>query len=103
MKLKKVLLGATAVALTPASALGGNLKVGESSQFTANLTTNPKALKVNPNVKSTYKTFFYLYSDAACTKKADSKIASAIYDLSGRRTVNPSHGFYIINGKKYLK
>lgn len=35
--------------------------------------------------------------------KTDSKIASAIYDLSGRRTVNPSHGFYIINGKKYLK
>ena len=35
--------------------------------------------------------------------KTDSKMASAIYDLSGRRTVNPSHGFYIINGKKYLK
>lgn len=37
------------------------------------------------------------------TVKTDSKEASAIYDLSGRRTVNPSQGFYIINGKKYLK
>lgn len=80
----KSMTKATAVTLTPASALGGNLKVGESSQFTANLTTNPKALKVNPNVKSTYKTFFYLYSDAACTKKADSKIA--VVDGNGKVT-----------------
>lgn len=29
--------------------------------------------------------------------------ASAIYDLSGRRTLNPSHGIYIMNGKKILK
>ncbi len=28
---------------------------------------------------------------------------SAIYDLSGRRTLNPSHGIYIMNGKKILK
>lgn len=27
----------------------------------------------------------------------------AIYDLSGRRTLNPSHGIYIMNGKKILK
>ena len=53
-------------------------------------------------------TSFVLNPEGECATgitsvKADSKIASAIYDLSGRRTVNPSHGFYIINGKKYLK
>lgn len=53
-------------------------------------------------------TSFVLNPEGECTTgimtvKTDSKMASAIYDLSGRRTVNPSHGFYIINGKKYLK
>lgn len=53
-------------------------------------------------------TSFVLNPEGECATgitsvKADSKIASAIYDLSGRRTVNPSHGFYIINGKKYFK
>jgi len=53
-------------------------------------------------------TSFVLNPEGECatgimTVKTDSKMASAIYDLSGRRTVNPSHGFYIINGKKYLK
>lgn len=53
-------------------------------------------------------TSFVLNPEGDCatgimTVKTDSKMASAIYDLSGRRTVNPSHGFYIINGKKYLK
>ena len=53
-------------------------------------------------------TSFVLNPEGECATgitsvKADSKIASAIYDLSGRRTVNPSHGFYIINGNKYLK
>lgn len=53
-------------------------------------------------------TSFVLNPEGECATgitsvKADSKMASAIYDLSGRRTVNPSHGFYIINGKKYLK
>ena len=43
------------------------------------------------------------YATGITSVKTDSKMASAIYDLSGRRTVNPSHGFYIINGKKYLK
>ena len=53
-------------------------------------------------------TSFVLNPEGECATgitsvKTDSKMASAIYDLSGRRTVNPSHGFYIINGKKYLK
>ena len=53
-------------------------------------------------------TSFVLNPEGDCatgimTVKTDSKMASAIYDLSGRRTVNPSHGFYIINGNKYLK
>lgn len=53
-------------------------------------------------------TSFVLNPEGECATgitsvKTDSKKASAIYDLSGRRTVNPSHGFYIINGKKYLK
>lgn len=53
-------------------------------------------------------TSFVLNPEGDCatgimTVKTDSKMASAIYDLSGRRTVNLSHGFYIINGKKYLK
>lgn len=53
-------------------------------------------------------TSFVLNPEGDCatgitTVKTDSKEASAIYDLSGRRTVNPSQGFYIINGKKYLK
>ncbi|MDD7507339.1 MAG: hypothetical protein PUK36_01310 [Prevotella sp.] len=53
-------------------------------------------------------TSFVLNPEGECATgitsvKADSKMASAIYDLSGSRTVNPSHGFYIINGKKYLK
>ena len=53
-------------------------------------------------------TSFVLNREGECATgitsvKTDSKMASAIYDLSGRRTVNPSHGFYIINGKKYLK
>ena len=53
-------------------------------------------------------TSFVLNPEGECATgitsvKTDSKMASAIYDLSGRRTVNPSHGFYIINGNKYLK
>ena len=53
-------------------------------------------------------TSFVLNPEGECATgitsvKTDSKMASAIYDLSGRRTVNLSHGFYIINGKKYLK
>lgn len=53
-------------------------------------------------------TSFVLNPEGECATgitsvKTDSKMAFAIYDLSGRRTVNPSHGFYIINGKKYLK
>ena len=53
-------------------------------------------------------TSFVLNPEGECATgitsvKTDSKMASAIYDLSGRRTVNPSHGFYIINSKKYLK
>ena len=53
-------------------------------------------------------TSFVLNPEGECATgitsvKTDSKMASAIYDLSGRRTVNPSHGFHIINGNKYLK
>lgn len=43
------------------------------------------------------------FATGITTVETNSNVASAIYDLSGRRTVNPSHGFYIINGKKYLK
>ena len=71
----KSMTKATAVTIAPASALGGNLKVGETSQFTSTLTTNPKALKVNSSIKSTYNTYYYLYKDAACTQKADGTIA----------------------------
>ena len=28
---------------------------------------------------------------------------NAVYDLQGRRVVNPTHGIYIINGKKIIK
>ena len=53
-------------------------------------------------------TSFVLNPEGECATgitsvKTDSKMASAIYDFSRRRTVNPSHGFYIINGNKYLK
>ena len=43
------------------------------------------------------------FATGITTVETNSNVASAIYDISGRRTVNPSHGFYIINGKKYLK
>lgn len=37
------------------------------------------------------------------TVEDNSTATPAIYDLSGRRTLNPSHGIYIMNGKKILK
>lgn len=33
------------------------------------------------------------------TRKKD----NVIYDLQGRRVLNPTHGIYIINGKKVVK
>ena len=31
------------------------------------------------------------------------RLDNAVYDLQGRRVVNPTHGIYIINGKKIIK
>ena len=33
---------------------------------------------------------------------SDSTSDGYIYDLQGRRVANPTHGLYIINGKKHL-
>jgi len=41
--------------------------------------------------------------DAIADIKSDVYANDAIYDLSGRRVVSPSHGIYIINGKKVIK
>ena len=31
------------------------------------------------------------------------RLDNAVYDLQGRRVINPTHGIYIINGKKIIK
>jgi hypothetical protein len=33
----------------------------------------------------------------------DEKKDNAVYDLQGRRVVNPTKGLYIVNGKKVIK
>ena len=40
---------------------------------------------------------------AITTVKTDAQSDDAVYDLLGRKVVNPTHGIYIVNGKKVVK
>ena len=95
----RALTRATAVSLMPAmTGFDGTLKIGESANFTANLTVNPKALAVNSSVKSTYGLYFGLYADADCKIAAPDTIATLETTETGTAKVTAKS-----EGTVYLK
>jgi len=64
-------------------------------------------LKLSTSDFAPAKELIFNFDDAAATgistvKPEAEKKADVIYDLQGRRVVNPSHGIYIVNGKKVV-
>lgn len=95
----RALTRATAVSLLPAmTGFDGTLKIGESASYTASLTPNPKAVAINPSIKSTYKFYFGLYSDADCKIDAPDTIATLETTESGTARVTAKS-----EGTVYLK
>ncbi|MBP5306249.1 MAG: hypothetical protein J6Z02_10390 [Lachnospiraceae bacterium] len=79
----KALTRASGITLVPAEGTNVNagelkMKPGEVASFGTKLTTNPKALAVNPQVTTTYGTYFELFQDAACTLPAGSNVVSIV-------------------------
>ena len=64
-------------------------------------------LKLSTSDFAPAKELIFNFDDTAATgistvKPEAEKKADVIYDLQGRRVVNPSHGIYIVNGKKVV-
>lgn len=71
---------AASISLTPNMEFDGTMKVDSMASFVAKLTTNPKALAVNPSIQTTYLTYYKLYADSACTVEANEAIATVSED-----------------------
>lgn len=90
----KALTRAASISLTPSmSEFDGTMKVNSMAVFSAKMTTNPKALEINPEVETTYLTYYKLYADSACTVEADESIATVSED--GRVTAKAPGVVYL--------
>lgn len=77
----KSLTRASAVDLSATDrTFAGKMEPHDAVQFTASTAPVANAVKVNPNITSTYKVYYSLYADEACTQAASDQIAAVSAD-----------------------
>ena len=54
----------------------GNMSTNSALQFYSELKPNSKALSINPDIRSTYKTFYEIFIDEACNNPAPLSLAT---------------------------
>lgn len=66
---------ASAITLVPQNDFNGKMIFGSINEFRANMSTNPKALRMNSSVKHSYKVFYELFMDAELKNPAPLSLA----------------------------